>query len=275
MESFNNTHKQTSNLDISLDKTLESAETLKNKAIDKIKIDIAEIQKRIEETDLSDDSVLISKLNITELTEHHKRINKYEEELRQVEVGEINPESILYKHSDTDEKMEMIKEKIDPNSELGVILNIKKELNQFTPEEQRVIMNYSGDLNKLFDLKNRREELEKLIKELHGNGFLEMQKNWVINNEKNLQNDLKNRLGKLFENYDNSQKDKFREITGNLRRYNDLQEWIRNGHKFIDTNSTPFEFLDQSGNKKLAYCGQVNKLYQEFKKIETENFSFD
>lgn len=276
MESFNSTQEQAPGPDISPNQTLESTRILKNKAIEKIKADIAETKKRMEETDLSDDVVLISKLNIAELTEHEERIKKYEDELKQVEAGEISPEFVLYKHSDTDEKLNLVLEKIPAESELANILKSEQELKSLKPEEDDFIKTYTQDINFLRHLSARHKEIEKQQREWGkaGKDILQTEEVFLRAQKINNESDFRKKEEKFFRDISPEHRKELMEISARLSMRNDLKSWVRDGRKFSDTEATPFQVEHKGTHEQvLTYYGEVANLYSEFKKSETENFS--
>ena len=250
---------------------ISPAEALKTKASNKINEDIAYARKRMEETDLSDDFVLVSKLDVPHLQEEQERITKYERELKEIEAGTINPEYVLFNHSDTDEKLSLMSEKIPSDSELAGILKSSSEVESLPVEEADFITKYQSDLNKLRDITVRHREVEKEMKE---RGVGQEDEVWLRSDRDNLELDLRKRRDAFFKDMDPKRAEELRSLGVRFGKRDALRSQVMSGRGFTDTSFTPYKVQkgDGSGQEVLSYYGQVDKLNSDFKDAEASYF---
>lgn len=250
---------------------ISAAEALKVKASDKINEDIAYARKRMEETDMSDDFVLISKLDVPQLQEEQKKITQYESELKEVEAGTINPEYVIFNHGDADEKLELISEKIAPDSELAGVLKSEQEVGLLPTEEADFLRKYEGDLNRLRDITARHKEIEKEMKE---RGVGQEDEVWLRADRDNLELDLRKRRDAFFKDMDPKHAEELKSLGIRFGKRDALRSQVMSGRGFADTAFTPYKVgkADGSGQEVLSYYGQVDKLHSDFRNAEVSHF---
>lgn len=243
------------------------AEALKSKANDKVVEDIASAKKRLEETDLSDDFVLVSKLDTVQIGEEQKKIESYENELKEIEAGTINPEYVLFNHGNAEEKLGLMVEKISPDSELADILKSEQEVQSLPAEEADFIRKYEGDLNRLRDITARHKEVEKEMKE---RGVGQEDEVWLRADRDSLELDLRKRRDAFFKDMDPKRAEELRSLGVRFGKRDALRGQVISGRGFIDSPFTPHKVskADGSGQEVLSYYGQVDKLHSEFRNAE-------
>ncbi|MDB5258879.1 MAG: hypothetical protein JWO73_87 [Candidatus Taylorbacteria bacterium] len=246
-------------------------EVLRMKASDKIKEDIASAKKRTEETHLSDDFVLISKIDVQQQEAEQEKIASYNEELKEVEAGTINPEYIIFSHGDADEKLELMTEKISPDSELAGVLKSEQEVRSLPAEESDFIRKYESDLNRLRDITARHKEVEKGMRE---RGVGQEDEVWLRSDKDNLELDLGKRRDAFFKDMDPERTEELKSLGGRFGKRDALRSQVMAGRGFTDTSFTPYTVRKADGSEQevLSYYGQVDKLHSDFRNAGETHF---